>query len=63
MKTIKIFCVCCGMLLAGIVSTTKSYADDNNAPGTRIRGFCYPINTVCGASANGTVLTGIWVEL
>lgn len=28
MKTIKIFSVCCGMLLAGIVSTTKSYADE-----------------------------------
>lgn len=63
MKTIKIFSVCCGMLLAGIVSTTKSYADDNTSPGARVKGFCAPINSVCGVTANGTTLVGIWTEV
>jgi hypothetical protein len=51
------------MLLAGIVSTTKSYADDNTSPGARVKGFCAPINSVCGVTANGTTLVGIWTEV
>ena len=60
MKKFKIFAICCGMLAAGVLSTSKSYADDPN--GIKL-GACVGNTThVCKTTPDGTEYYGYWVE-
>lgn len=60
MKYFKIFAICCGVLTAILVSTSKSYADDPN--GIRVGACIGPSSHICKTSANGDVYRGFWVE-
>lgn len=53
----KIFCICCGMALAGIVSTAKSYADNGKVK----IGYCIPSSDVC-VIAGDNIIAGTFVE-
>ena len=60
MKKFKIFAICCGMLTAGVLSTTESYADDTNV---HKLGACVGNTThICKVTEDGTEYYGYWVE-
>lgn len=56
MKKVKLFAVCCGMLLAGIVSTTKSTAQSVDPGGFSTGVACVGDNGICGAVQKEDVL-------
>jgi hypothetical protein len=59
MKTkFKIFVVCCGLALAGVLSTGISFAD--NSP--KQTGSGCSGDGICGITKNGTILIGKWYE-
>lgn len=56
MKTLKLFAVCCGMLLAIIVSTTKTTAQVVDPGGHGIGVECVGDDGICRAILKGDVL-------
>jgi hypothetical protein len=56
MKKVKLFAVCCGMLLAGIVSTTKTSAQIVDPGGLSTGVICEGEEDLCMAVLKGDVL-------
>ena len=59
-KKFKIFSVCCGMLLAGVLSTQQSYADGTNI---EIKGCVGSDSHKCKTDPDGTVYYGYFAEI
>ena len=58
MKKVKLFAVCCGILLASIVSTAQVQADDPPGPDPGNIPHCIGIKGKCVISNDGGYLKG-----